>query len=133
MAKDTPSLDAHYSLSWCPNRFFPTSIAASCGKEFQARIYRLDGHNKWTPQETLSGHSDLVTCVSWAPNLGRSYELIATGCRDGHVRIFRLKDMGEKVKTGKYRVDCIGDFGDHEAAIWSLNWNVTVILDFSDG
>ena len=30
--------------------------------------------------------------VSWAPNIGRRYHLIATACKDGCVRIFRLTD-----------------------------------------
>ena len=29
-------------------------------------------------------------CVSWAPNLGRSYHLIATASADGRVRIFKV-------------------------------------------
>lgn len=32
-----------------------------------------------------------VTSVAWAPSCGRSYHLIATGSRDGHVRIWRVK------------------------------------------
>ncbi len=32
-----------------------------------------------------------ITSVAWAPSCGRSYHLIATGSRDGHVRIWRVK------------------------------------------
>lgn len=32
-----------------------------------------------------------VISVAWAPSCGRSYHLIATGSRDGHVRIWRVK------------------------------------------
>ena len=103
------------------------------------RLYRVDSHsNAWTAFETLNGHTDLVTDVSWAPNLGRSYELLATACRDGHVRIFRIKETDAtatetesgsgavKESSGKYRVDCIGDFTDHDAPVWRVHWNVTV-------
>ena len=122
------SLDAHYSLCWCPSRYFPPCIVASSGKDYNARIYTCDDHNKWVVLETLLGHSDLVTDVSWAPNLGRSYELIATACRDGHVRLFKLKEASMDSKK-RYKVDCIGDFGDHEAAVWRVSWNLSV-FDF---
>lgn len=36
-----------------------------------------------------------VTSVSWAPSCGRSYHLVATGGRDGHVRIWRVKSESE--------------------------------------
>jgi len=29
--------------------------------------------------------------VSWAPSCGRLYHLVATGRRDGHVRIWKIK------------------------------------------
>ena len=32
-----------------------------------------------------------ITSVAWAPSCGRSYHLVATGGRDGHVRIWRIK------------------------------------------
>jgi nucleoporin SEH1 len=147
----SPFLDAHYALSWCPSKFFPTSIAVSTGKEYSVKLFRLDSHNKWAPMETLKGHSDLVTDVAWAPNLGRSFELIATSSRDGHVRIYKLKEelskpssllgdtsssstsnalVGSKKRQALYKVECVADLKDHEAPVWRLNWNITVLEFF---
>src|SRR5205823_12946408 len=56
------------------------------------RIYRQNSQGKFTPAEELPGHHGLVRDVDWAPSLGRSYHLIATACKDGYVRIFRLTD-----------------------------------------
>lgn len=40
---------------------------------------------------TSSGSAnDVTTCVAWAPSCGRSYQLIATGGRDGKVRIWKV-------------------------------------------
>jgi nucleoporin SEH1 len=70
----------------------------------------MDSHNKWSPCEILSGHLDLVLDVSWAPNVGKSFELIATASRDGHVRIFKIKEGLADLKGRKFKVDLIGMF-----------------------
>jgi nucleoporin SEH1 len=83
--------------------------------------------------ESLAGHGDIVTDVCWAPNMGRSFELIATACRDGHVRIFKLKENTDKELKKKYVVSCIGDFPDHDAPVWRVEWNVTGTVLSSSG
>ena len=40
-----------------------------------------------------------VTSLSWAPSCGRSYHLIATGSRDGSVRIWKIQP-GEELENG---------------------------------
>ena len=76
--------------SQAPNQALgPPSIAV--GSPAGARILRLDAHAKFAPAESLP-HADVVTSICWAPNVGRRYELIATGCRDGHVRIWKISD-----------------------------------------
>ena len=40
----------------------------------------------------LDGHRGLIRSISWAPSIGRWYQLIATGSKDGNVRIFKLTD-----------------------------------------
>jgi nucleoporin SEH1 len=64
-----------------------------------------------------------ITSVSWAPSCGRSYHLIATGSRDGHVRIWRVKpplppdeieqDEDEARDSG-WSATIVGDFDDHK-------------------
>lgn len=61
-----------------------------------------------------------VTSVAWAPSCGRSYHLVATGSRDGHVRIWKLKpppeDFGEDDMhdDGKWTATIVGDFDQHK-------------------
>ncbi|KAJ3212824.1 epoxide hydrolase, soluble (sEH) [Dinochytrium kinnereticum] len=83
----------HLCLSWCPSRFQSEMLVVGCGKDNVAKvIYKQDEDKQWKVIETLVGHSDIVTDVSWAPNLGRSYQLIATSSKDKGVRIFKLCD-----------------------------------------
>ena len=64
-----------------------------------------------------------ITSVAWAPSCGRSYHLIATGSRDGHVRIWRVKpptpsEDSDGVEDGaeKWSASILGDFDDHKCA-----------------
>lgn len=56
----------------------------------QVRIYRANAHGRFREAEELPGHRELVRDVAWATSMGRSHHLIATACKDGHVRIFKL-------------------------------------------
>ncbi|KAJ3289991.1 epoxide hydrolase, soluble (sEH) [Borealophlyctis nickersoniae] len=119
--------DGHYCLSWCPSRFQPQMLAIGCGKESVAKVFRMDQHNKWQPFETLSGHADFVCDIAWAPNMGRSYQLIATGWKDGHVRVYKLLEEGGReadavVGKGRkrFRVELVGDFADHGAEVAAM-------------
>ncbi|KAF8067503.1 WD40 repeat-like protein [Lyophyllum atratum] len=71
-----------------------------------------------------------VTSVAWAPSCGRSYHLIATGGRDGRVRIWRVRP-GEDVdgegeeEEGGWGASVVGDFDQHKSAIGRVEWNIT--------
>ena len=64
-----------------------------------------------------------ITTIAWAPSCGRSYHLVATGGRDGHVRIWRVKppaleDDGETDGTegpdAQWSAAVVADFDDHK-------------------
>lgn len=124
-----------FSLSWCSSRFQAPAIVVGCNRE--AKIYRLDKSiDKWISSEILTGHNDLVLDVCWAPDMGKNCCLIATACRDNHVRIFKLKpdlknnsNLSVSSSTGfkkrKYTVDLVADLGEHFAEVWKVEWNIT--------
>ncbi|ORY64911.1 WD domain-containing protein [Pseudomassariella vexata] len=52
----------------------------------------------------ITGHTGLVRDVAWAPGNFRGYDIIATACQDGFVRVFRIdtpfaKDDGRSWST----------------------------------
>ncbi|RKP17965.1 WD40 repeat-like protein [Rozella allomycis CSF55] len=140
-------IDGQFCVSWCDNKFLPQMIVVGCGKEYTAKIfcYSSEGR-KWQIMGTLEGHEDFVLDVKWAPNFGRSYELIATACKDHYVRIYRL-DFGEKeteillyddrneaknLENQNPCVSLVSKFKDHAAAVWRVSWNtVGTILSTS--
>ena len=104
----------------------------------------------------LYDHEGLIREVSWAPSMGRSYELVATACQDGYVRIFKITGINslgnteykekEKAKnTNKmqkhythaqspdFNVELVSKNGDHNAEVWSVAWNLTGTILSSSG
>lgn len=77
-----------FCIDFCPNRWGGEQLVV--GAMDTVRVYRHNALGKFRPAEVLPGHHGLVRDVSWAVSMGRSYHLIATACKDGHVRIFRL-------------------------------------------
>ncbi|CAO3590787.1 unnamed protein product [Absidia cylindrospora] len=71
-----------FCIHWCPNRTATAMMAVGLGKEYGAKIFKHDGHDKWQPGEILPGHTNQVNDISWAPSMGRTYQLIATACKD---------------------------------------------------
>lgn len=107
---------------------------------------------EWGACEVLAGHGDLVHDVSWAPNVGRwvvkwrrshrngrlsdvvtthrSYHLIATACKDGHFRIFKLTPSAG---GSGFTVECVADFDAHGSEVWRCEWNVSGTVVSSSG
>lgn len=86
-----------------------------------------------------------ITSVAWAPSCGRSYHLIATGGRDGHVRIWKVKpgndvdssengdseaeagkdDSDGEGEDSKWTAVVVADFDQHRSAVGRVEWNIT--------
>ncbi|THV07141.1 WD40 repeat-like protein [Dendrothele bispora CBS 962.96] len=143
--------DGGWCLSWCKDRYWGEVIAAGCGITGIIKIIQLSPSRRPTTILVLDpsplavsnpGHPEAdkmfaVTTVSWAPSCGRSYHLIATGGRDGHVRIWKVKpaaeDDGEQGddaemmnsdETG-WSASLVGDFDEHQSTVGRVEWNVT--------
>lgn len=54
------------------------------------KIYRTDANRRFYHAIELNGHSGLVRDISWANGSVRGYDLIASGGKDGFVRIFEV-------------------------------------------
>lgn len=119
--------------------------------------------NRYQIVAKLNGHHGLIRSISWAPSIGRWYQLIATGSKDGNVRIFKLtdrssinnhltndNDSGEDMEkhtsthntnnNGKLRsnntrlnVELLSEHDDHNGEVWSVSWNLTGTILSSAG
>ena len=83
-------VEVSFVVEYCPSGWGGEQLAV--GAMDTVRIYRRTESGKLRAVEELGGHKNLVRGIAWAPTMGRSYHLIATACKDGHVRIFKLTD-----------------------------------------
>lgn len=129
-------MDSSFALSWCTSRFASPTLAV--GAMDQVRLYAQDGAGKWRAGQSIS-HGGLVRDVCWAPAVGRTYHLLATACKDGHVRIFRLREderrhehggglddvVDDELSAAGWSHELVADLTDHNAQVWRVSFNAT--------
>jgi len=131
--------DGGWCISWCKDRYWGEVIAVGCGINGVVKLIQLSPSRRpdtvaildpspatqntltvpGTPTPDPSQPTpSAITSVSWAPSLGRSYHLIATGGRDGHVRIYKVKPADEgtdddEADEGRWTFTIVADFDQH--------------------
>lgn len=136
------SLQSSFSIEWCPAKFTNTEkfliVALDQGFIYgtlkqEAEEYAVEEEakpeSKYVKICNLPEHNGLIRSVSWAPSMGRSYHLIATGCKDGYVRIFKLEDT----ESGDLKIEQLAKLNDHKSEVWRVNWNLTGTILSSAG
>ncbi|KIK61535.1 hypothetical protein GYMLUDRAFT_42532 [Collybiopsis luxurians FD-317 M1] len=142
----TREADGGWCISWCKERWWGALLACTSGPSGVAKIFRLSPSQ--SPQMVLQlgpSNSSAISSVSWAPGCGRSYHLVATGGRDGHVRIWKVTapipdedDEGDEADA-KWESTLVADFDDHKTAaggagqVGKVEWNVTGTILSSTG
>jgi len=78
------------ALDWCTGRFEPPMIVVG-GSSGSVKIWRFDeGSRLWGVVHDLTNHGRSVYDIRWAPNVGRSFHLIASSGKDGKTLLHRL-------------------------------------------
>lgn len=107
------------ALAWNPSPFDPPMIAVAVGGTVRIWEQERTG-NKWRSVGGWEGEAGggEVNDVAWAPNMGRSYHLIATAGKDGTVRVYtwRWEEKG-------WVHACVGILKGHGAQVWRVSWN----------
>ncbi|KAJ6600018.1 WD40-repeat-containing domain protein [Mycena vulgaris] len=120
--------DGGWCLSWCRDRYWGELLAAGAGTSGLVKIIQLAPSRRPTTLLTLDPAVDdgggAVTSVAWAPSCGRSYHLVATAARDGHVRIWRLTPA-EDEEDAEWTASVVADFEQHRSAVGRVEWNIT--------
>lgn len=134
------------SLSWCTGRFEPDSLAVGLSSG-RVSIYRYnDAQRSWLEAICLPGHATRsgvprgVLDVAWAPNVGRSYHLIATCGKDNQLKVHRIKRGrgGKEDAEGSGSPPSLAHEGTKvldQSPAWRCQWNVTgtVLASSGDG
>jgi len=110
-------------ISWNPSRFDPPMLVVG-GPEPTVKVWiRSDQERRWKQYTELSRHNGAVNDVSWAPNLGRSYHLIATASSDTKIKVWKLTKEDSGSESG-IKVVCEAELLQ-ETEVWRCEWNVT--------
>lgn len=115
-------------LSWNPSQFDVPMIAVGSNTLIAKVWVYNNAYNRWQACADLTGHTDIIHDISWAPNMGRSYHLIATAGKDHTLRIFKLRTI-----SNNYQVEQVACLTHHNSQIWRVEWNVTGTMLASSG
>jgi len=97
-----------------------------------------EASRKWLKVETISIITDSVRDVAFAPNLGRSYHMLAIAAKD--VSIITLKPLRRDPSSAagaagvtKLESILVAQFREHASQVWRLSWNITGTILVSSG
>jgi len=121
-------------ISWNPSlsRLHPPMLAvgsddSSAGGPAQGKVMVFeysDTARTWVKVETFSNITEPVHDIAFAPNIGRSYHVLAIGGKD--LRIITLKPIDDKKDPReKFEIRQAGQFDDHGSSVWRVCWNIT--------
>ncbi|KAI2652572.1 Nucleoporin SEH1 [Labeo rohita] len=130
-------------ISWNPSssRAHPPMIAVGSDDSNvtysgKVQIYEYNENTrKYAKAETLMTVTDPVHDIAFAPNLGRSFHVLAIATKD--VRIFKLiplrRDSANSSGPTKFEVQVMAQFDSHNSQVWRVSWNITSTLLASSG
>ncbi|XP_069681868.1 nucleoporin SEH1 isoform X1 [Periplaneta americana] len=126
-------------ISWNPSfsRLHPPMLAVGSddpnpGNGGKVFIYEYsENTRRWTKTETLSTVTEAVHDIAFAPNLGRSYHLLAIATNN--VRIVTLKPMQDQSGLTRFDVQLTAQFEEHNSTVWRVCWNITGTILASSG
>lgn len=131
------------ALSWCRGRFEPPTIVVGAGRAVSVYRYH-DASRHWSLVVALPPHGrGGVLDVAWAPDVGRSFHLVASAGSDRTLRVHRL-DAASRTTSGTTTTTTTPERGslrhastqtlvDGGAEVWRCAWNVTGTVLASSG
>uniref|UniRef100_A0A8D8YLQ0 Nucleoporin SEH1 n=1 Tax=Cacopsylla melanoneura TaxID=428564 RepID=A0A8D8YLQ0_9HEMI len=89
-----------------------------------------DSSRRWNKTEFLPHILEPVHDIAFAPNLGRSYHLLALATKT--VKVVKLKPVLD-VMGSRFDIEIIGNLDEHCCTVWRVSWNVTGTIIASSG
>ncbi|XP_059325122.1 centrosomal protein of 192 kDa [Ammospiza nelsoni] len=130
-------------ISWNPSSSRAHSPMIAVGSDdnspnilAKVQIYEYNENTrKYAKAEALMTVTDPVHDIAFAPNLGRSFHILAVATKD--VRIFTLKPLRKELTSSggltKFEIHIVAQFDNHNSQVWRVSWNITGTVLASSG
>ncbi|XP_073535090.1 nucleoporin SEH1 isoform X2 [Phyllobates terribilis] len=130
-------------ISWNPSSSRAHSPTIAVGSDDSSpnimgkvQIYEYNENTrKYVKAETFMTVTDPVHDIAFAPNLGRSYHILAVASKD--VRIFTMKPLRKELTSSggvtKFEIHTVAQFDNHNSQVWRVSWNITGTVLASSG
>lgn len=112
------------SLSWSKSAFDPPAICVG-GHDGSVQLWREDEHGRWAKAADVhtDGSAGAVVDVDWAPNIGRSFNLLAIAKAGGGLHVCRL-GRGDEMEV----LECTALSLGGSRLPWRVQWNAAGTL-----
>lgn len=90
-----------------------------------------DSARKWLKIDTPMIVTDSINDVAFAPNVGRSYRILAVASQD--LYILNINQAKEPTQNNRWDITLAAKFSDHNCPVWRVCWNVTGTMLASSG
>ncbi|CAG2106098.1 unnamed protein product [Medioppia subpectinata] len=139
------------SLTWNPSLTRLRSPMIAVGSDdtnnsgSKVLIYEYnENHRTWQRVEITHAINDSVHDIAFAPNVGRSYDLLGVATTKD-VKILSIaptvqepaaQQMGQLTQhndTNRYDIRIVASFEDHGSQVWRVSWNITGTILASSG
>ena len=132
------------SVTWNPSLFRGNCPMIAIGSDDSSPtvgskilIYELNEHGRdW--QKIWTGVDELVFDIAFAPNNGRSFDLLGVATSKD-VKIISISQDFDRDTTNTnsnkryYKVQVIASLSDHGCQVWRVSWNITGTILASSG
>ncbi|XP_018412335.1 PREDICTED: nucleoporin SEH1 isoform X2 [Nanorana parkeri] len=130
-------------ISWNPSSCRAHSPMIAVGSDDSSpnimgkvQIYEYNENTrKYVKAETFMTVTDPVHDITFAPNLGRSFHILAVASKD--VRIFTMKPLRKELTSAggvtKFEIHTVAQFDNHNSQVWRVSWNITGTVLASSG
>ncbi|XP_055917583.1 nucleoporin seh1 [Eupeodes corollae] len=104
-------------------------VSSSAGKVF---IFEYsENARKCAKIETINTITDPVHDMAFAPNVGRSYHVLAVASK--YLYILNLKSISDPTGSARLDIQTVAQFSDHNCPVWRVCWNITGTMLASSG
>ncbi|CAH1365016.1 hypothetical protein MTP99_001331 [Tenebrio molitor] len=130
-------------LSWNPSlsKMHPLMLAVGSDDPNPANGVKVfiyvysESSRRWTKIDAITNITDPVHDISFSPNLGRSFHVLAVATKD--VKIVNLTHVYDNPNLQnvitKLDAQTVAQFDDHDSTVWRVCWNVTGTILASSG